>query len=106
MNGGAPPAVSVVLENGSARAGTQVVQVYVHDPVGTGASDDPVQHLVGFAKVSVAAGATVAATVPIDPRWASHWDVSTHAWAVRPGERQLRIGRSSRDVAHVLSVGL
>ena len=104
MNGGAPPAVSVVLENGSVRAGTQVVQVYVHDPVGTGASDDPIQHLVGFAKVSVAAGATVAAIVPIDPRWASHWDVGTHGWAVRPGERRLHIGRSSRDIAHVLSV--
>ena len=71
---------------------------------GTGAADDPVQQLVGFAKVAVKAGSTASATVHVDPRWASHWDVSSHAWAVRPGERQLRIGTSSRSFDHILTV--
>lgn len=98
------PVLDVVLENTSDRDGVQVVQVYVHDPIGTGAADDAVQHLVGFAKSAVAAKSIVSVSVMLDPRWASHWDVATHAWAVRPGDRELRIGLSSRNITHVLAL--
>lgn len=100
----AAPVVDVVLENASNRDGVQVVQVYVHDPIGTGASDDPVQRLVGFAKVAVMAKSTVSVPVPLDPRWASHWDVTAHGWSIRPGERELRVGLSSRNITHVLAL--
>jgi beta-glucosidase len=96
--------VEAQLHNASTRDGVQVVQVYAHDPEGTGAADDPAQCLVGFAKVAVKAGATVTATIGVDPRWASHWDVVAHDWAVRPGVRELRVGTSSRAVAQVLTV--
>ncbi len=95
--------VQVVVTNSSDRAGVEVVQVYAHDPEGTGATDDPVQALVGFVKVALAPGESRSVEVVLDPRWAMHWDVITHAWATRPGVRELRVGRSSRDVAHVLS---
>jgi beta-glucosidase len=95
--------VTAVVENTSDRAGAEIVQVYVHDPEGTGATDDPFQHLVGFAKVEVAAHSTVSVNVALDPRWASHWDVATHAWVARSGQRQLRVGRSSRDIAVTLT---
>lgn len=96
--------VRVVLTNHSDRLGSEVVQVYVHDPVGTGAPDDAVQHLVGFAKVELAAGETRTVEVALDARWAKHWDVTTHDWVARPGERELRVGRSSRMIDHVLRV--
>ncbi len=96
--------VQASLTNTGDRAGVQVVQVYVHDPVGTGAPDDAVQHLVGFAKVELAAGETKTISVPLDPRWATHWDVATHAWATRPGARELRVGRSSRAIDQILVV--
>ena len=95
--------VRAVVTNLSDRAGVEVVQVYAHDPEGTGAMDDPVQALVGFAKVALAPRQSRSVEVALDQRWAMHWDVMSHGWATRPGARELRVGRSSRDIAHVLS---
>ena len=92
--------VEVDVRNSSSRPGAEVVQVYVSDLEGTGAPDDPSQQLVGFAKVVVPANSSITATVGLDPRWAAHWDTASHAWAVRPGERMLRVGRSSRNIVH------
>ena len=96
--------VRVTVTNSSDRSGVEVIQVYVHDPVGTGAPDDAVQQLVGFVKVELAPGESRSVDVPLDPRWAMHWDVAAHAWAIRPGARELRVGRSSRRIDHVLAV--
>ena len=95
--------ISVTLTNQADRSGTEVVQVYSHDPEGTGASDDPYQQLVGFLKVNLEPNATTTVDVPLDPRWAAHWDVATHGWTVRSGTRELRVGRSSRDIAITLT---
>ena len=95
--------VRVTLRNASDRAGSQVAQIYVHDPVGSGAHDDPSQKLVGFTKVHLPALGTATTTVQLDPRWASHWDVATHSWQVRSGARDLRVGTSSRNIAHTLA---
>ncbi len=94
--------VTVSLTNSSDRFGYQVVQVYASDPEGTGALDDAFQKLVGFQKVGVDAGASVEVIVKLDPRWAAHWDVKVHGWTVRPGGRELRVGTSSRKIAHTL----
>ena len=93
--------VEVQLVNAGSRSGHEVVQVYVHhEQHGPSvAADEPDQKLVGFAKVSVGAQGTAIVTVSLDPRWASHWDTDTHAWTVTPGPRELRVGRSSRDIA-------
>ncbi len=99
-----PLTVEVTLQNSSERAGIQIAQVYAHDPEGTGAADDPSQRLVGFAKLSVPAKSSATVAVALDDRWAAHWDVTTHAWAVRPGQRELRIGISSRDLKITLDV--
>lgn len=98
-----PLTVDVELTNASPRNGVQVVQIYVHHPVGTDVADDAFQRLVGFAKVTVPANGSASITVAIDPRWASHWDVKTHAWTIRPGERHLRVGTSSRSISHTLT---
>jgi beta-glucosidase len=94
--------IQVSVTNTGTRTAVEVVQVYAHDPEGTGATDDPTQKLVGFAKVHLVAGESKAVKVSLDPRWAMHWDVASHAWTTRSGERELRVGRSSRAIAHVL----
>ena len=96
--------VRATVTNAGDRSGVEVIQVYAHDPVGTGAPDDAVQHLVGFAKVELAPGESRSVEITLDPRWAMHWDVATHSWATRPGARELRVGRSSRRIDHVLAV--
>ncbi len=96
--------IQVQVRNASERAGTEVVQIYVHDPIGTEAADDAEQHLVGFTKLHVPAATTVTATIELDERWASHWDVTSHSWKVNSGARELRIGCSSRAISHTLHV--
>ena len=97
-----PSSVHVQVRNTSTRSGTEVIQVYAVDPEGTGAADDPAQQLVGFAKVAVGPSESRTVAIELAPRWASHWDVAGHGWAVRPGTRELRVGRSSRDISFTL----
>jgi beta-glucosidase len=98
LQDGATIRITVPVRNTGSRAGAEVVQCYVRDAQSTVAR--PKQELKGFAKVSVAAGATGAATVVLDRRSFAFWDVTTHDWTVEPGEFELRIGTSSRDIAH------
>jgi beta-glucosidase len=94
--------ITAVVKNTSDRAGQCVVQVYVHDvlEIDERIADEPEQQLVGFTKITLAAGEQRTVEIALDPRWAQHWDVKTHDWATRAGERELRVGLSSRDIAH------
>jgi beta-glucosidase len=100
--------LAVALSNHSERDGVEIVQVYAHRvadaPAGAAARDEPSQRLVGFVRVEVAAGSTASATVPLDPAAYRMWDVATHAWQQVDGSYELRVGRSSRHVAHVVEV--
>jgi beta-glucosidase len=90
--------VDVTVSNKSDRDGVQVVQVYV---ARTGPSerrgDEPVQRLIGFARLDVPAGQTVIAPITLDPRATMTWSVEDHAWVAADGPFELRIGTSSRD---------
>jgi len=101
-----PTSVDVDLSNASDRDGLQVVQVYA---ARTGSSerrgDEPVQQLVGFAKIAVPARGTSSVTVPIDPRVMHTWSVAEHDWVRAEGPFELRIGTSSADIAVRLPVG-
>ncbi len=97
--------VSVELSNLGTRDGVEVVQVYCHAVDRDGAaSDEPAQRLVGFAKVAIAAGSNASATISLDPRAYQYWDVETHSWMTDTGAFELRVGRSSRDIAVSLAV--
>ncbi|MFM2073058.1 MAG: hypothetical protein RLZZ623_3322 [Actinomycetota bacterium] len=100
--------VTVALSNHSERDGVEIVQVYAHRvadaQAGAAVRDEPSQRLVGFVRVEVAAGSTASAAVPIDPAAYRMWDVATHAWQQVDGAYELRVGRSSRHVAHVVEV--
>jgi beta-glucosidase len=100
--------VVVSLSNHSERDGVEVVQVYAHRvtdaQAGAAARDEPAQRLVGFVRVEVAAGTTVSATVQLDPAAYRMWDVAAHAWQQVDGLYELRVGSSSRHLAHVVEV--
>ena len=94
-----------ISRNASDRDGLQVVQVYA---ARTGPSerrgDEPVQQLVGFAKIAVPGGGTSSVTVPIDPRAMHTWSVAEHDWVRAEGPFELRVGTSSADIAVRLPV--
>ena len=95
--------VSVSLHNDASIATTEVVQVYLHDPVAEVAR--PVQQLIATARVDLPAGRS--RTVLID----LHADLTSYTGRdgrrrLDPGEAELRIGASSTDIRAVLPVTL
>ncbi|WP_448809101.1 beta-xylosidase/alpha-l-arabinosidase [Agromyces bauzanensis] len=95
--------VRLRLRNSGDRAGTEVVQLYLHDPVASVVR--PVQRLVGYARAELAPGeeAEVHFTVPAD--LASFTGLAGHR-IVEPGEIVLSAGRSSADLPFAHTVRL
>lgn len=88
--------VSVAVTNTGVRAGTAVVQVYVH---ALGASvQRPTQELRGFASLALDPGETATATIELDERAFAVYDAASSRWAVRAGDYEIRVGASSVDV--------
>lgn len=99
--------VDVVVRNESVRAGVQVVQVYAHRKERDGLpSDEPDQKLVGYARVKVAAKGTTMLHVDLDPDAYRMWDPETSAWAQWTGNIELRVGTSTRHIAHRIAITL
>jgi beta-glucosidase len=91
-----PLDVSVEVENTGARAGDEVVQLYARYL--SSSVKRPLQQLVGFRRVTLAAGETQTVTLPLDVGELAYWDVAAQRFVVEPGQIELRIGRSSRDI--------
>jgi beta-glucosidase len=96
--------VSLTLTNTGTRAGAEVVQVYVGDPVAS--VFRPVQELRGFAKVSLEPGASTRVLLELDDRAFAFWDSGRRGWTVEGGEFEVRIGSSSRDIRLTATIGL
>jgi beta-glucosidase len=88
--------VDLVVRNTGSRAGSEVVQVYVHDVESN--VFRPEQELRGFAKVSLEPGAGSPVSIRLDRRAFSFWDTASQAWVLEPGRFEIRVARSSRDV--------
>ena len=91
-------AVRVALDvtNSGGRAGAEVVQCYVHDVAASVAR--PPQELKAFARVHLEPGETRRVDLALDERAFAFWDDVAHGWTVEPGELEIRVGASSRDV--------
>ena len=99
--------VDVAVRNESNRAGVQVVQVYAHRKDRDGLpSDEPDQKLVGYARVKVAAKGTTMLHIDIDSDAYRMWDPEISAWAQWTGNVELRVGTSSRHIAHRIAITL
>lgn len=95
--------IGVGLRNDHNRGGVQIVQVYAHVVDREGLDrDEPDQKLVGFLRVDVPARTSVDAVVRLDADAYRFWDVTNAGWARRTGDVELRVGLSSRNIAHRL----
>ena len=94
--------VGVRVRNTGDRRGAEVVQCYVHDAEASVAR--PPHELKAFAKVWLDPGAAADATLELDRRSFAFWNVEHDDWVVEPGEFELRIGTSSRAIAHRVTV--
>jgi len=88
--------VTAEVTNSGARAGSEVVQVYVAD-VGSSV-DRPVHELRGFAKLALSPGVTAVVTIALDQRAFSYWSALEHRWKAEAGQVEIQVGFSSRDI--------
>jgi beta-xylosidase len=95
--------LSITVTNTGDRAGADVVQLYLHDPVASVVR--PVQRLLGYHRVQLEAGAsaTISVEVPAD---VTSFTGRDGVRVVEPGEIVLGFGRSSADIPISHSVQL
>jgi beta-glucosidase len=83
---------TVAVTNTGTRAGDDVVQLYIHDPVAS--ISQPVRRLRGFQRVTLAPGQTQTLTFTLDENDFGFYDNSGH-FVVEPGQIDVYAGDSS-----------
>jgi len=88
--------VRVTVTNTGSRAGSEVVQVYVADPVAS--VQRPERELRAFAKVHLEPGASHEVSFTLSGRDLAFWHPILHRWVVEGGVFEILVGASSRDL--------
>jgi beta-glucosidase len=83
---------TVDIQNTGARAGDDVVQLYIHDPVAS--ISQPVRRLRGFQRVTLAPGETQTISFQLDRSDFGFWD-NGGRFVVEPGRIDVYAGDSS-----------
>lgn len=84
------------VKNTGTRAGTEVIQLYIHDAHSK--VDRPVHELKGFGRLTLNPGETKLAHFTISRDALSYWSPEKKDWVAEPGEFEVQIGASSRDI--------
>lgn len=87
--------VLVDVANTGKREGTEVMQLYIRDLVSS--VTRPIKELKGFHKVRLEPGETKTVSFDITPAELAFYDVNMR-YVVEPGDFEIMIGNSSRDV--------
>ncbi|WP_019638011.1 glycoside hydrolase family 3 C-terminal domain-containing protein [Paenibacillus fonticola] len=91
-----PVEISVNVKNVGARAGKEIVQLYIKDVQSS--VSRPEKELKGFEKVHLEPGEETKVTFTLDRRSFAYYDVSLKDWHVEAGEFKVLIGKSSREI--------
>ena len=83
------------VTNTGARAGSEVVQMYVRDKVSS--ATRPIKELKAFRKIFLQPGETTSVTFDIGPEQLAFYDIHMK-YVVEPGEFEIMVGNSSRDI--------
>ena len=73
-----------------------MVQLYIRDVHAS--VQRPPKELKGFAKVALQAGEVKTVTFELNDRALAYFDADQKAWVAEPGEFEVLIGSSSRDI--------
>jgi len=88
--------VGLTVRNAGARAGAEVVQLYLHQVAPS--VDRPPKELKGFARVELAPGESRRVTLTVDPAAMSFFDPRRDDWVAEPGTFEVLVGGSSADI--------
>ncbi len=98
--------VSFTLRNVGSRTGAEVAQVYIAPASGVVPPPCPVQWLARFAKIELEPGEERRIALRLDEAAFRKWDASLHRWRVYPGEYEIRVASSSRDIRLMMSIAV
>ncbi len=88
--------VAVDVENVGSRAGQEVIQLYVRDCESRLVR--PEKELKAFAKIALEPGQKRTVTFSLDDESLSYYDTAQKRWVAEPGEFEVLVGSSSRDI--------
>ncbi|MHA2313864.1 MAG: beta-glucosidase [Candidatus Hermodarchaeia archaeon] len=94
--------IQVDVVNIGDRLGADTIQVYSKDIQSS--IIRPPQELVGFEKVLLKPTERKTVSIQVLVRDLAFYDVESHDWKIEPGDFELRIGRSSRDIKMKTSI--
>ena len=96
--------VTLTVRNIGSRAGSEVVQLYVHDEASS--VQRPPQELKAFVKILVQPGEAKPLTLELPMRAFAFYDVARRAWVAEAGRFEIRAGASSADIRQRASLTL
>lgn len=88
--------IEVTVKNTGKVTGDEIVQLYISDKEAS--VEREVKSLKGFKRVSLKAGESKTVSMSIDKSALSFYDVDSKSWVVEPGEFEVLIGNSSRNI--------
>jgi beta-glucosidase len=89
--------VEFTVKNTGERAGKETAQLYISPK--TGGISRPVMELKGFEKTEFQPGEEKRLRFTLTPRAFAYYDEGAKGWVVENGEYEVRVGKSSRDIA-------
>ncbi len=99
-----PISVHATIRNAGKRAGKEVVQLYVTERAAS--LPRPPKELKGFTKVALQPGETCEVHFELDARAFSFYDPIQSQWRWEPGEFEILVGSSSRDIRQRVTLTL
>ena len=96
--------VKIPVTNAGSVAGSEVVQVYVHDCEAS--VEMPAKQLKGFEKVYLQPGETKVVTVTLGPDAFRFFDEQSMDWKTEPGDFEILVGSASDDIRQTAVVKL
>jgi len=87
---------AVTVKNTGAVQGKEIIQLYVSDKQAS--LPRPPKELKGFAKVALDPGKSTTIKFDLDERAFSFYDPEQKGWVMEPGEFEILVGSSSRDI--------
>ena len=88
--------IKVTVKNTGSRAGAEVIQLYVSDLKAS--LEREVKALKGFARISLEPGTSKTHIFKLDQSHLSFYDVKRRKWVAEPGEFEVLVASSSRDI--------
>ncbi|MEE9540928.1 MAG: fibronectin type III-like domain-contianing protein, partial [Candidatus Thorarchaeota archaeon] len=88
--------VELDVVNTGDRSGAEVVQVYSRDIQSS--VERPQKELVGFGKIRLKPGEKRTASITVRAEDLAFYDIHRHEWVVEPGDFEVLVGQSARNI--------